>query len=63
MAAVGSGPVAGLWWAGVLPWLLVQKAEQVLARAGLHGQQGEEAQVLRKKHLESTDRGLTLAHH
>ena len=22
MAAMGSGPVARLWWAGVLPWLL-----------------------------------------
>lgn len=57
MAAVGSGPVTHLWWAEVLPWLLEKKAEQVLARAGLYRQQGEEAHVLRKKHLESTDQG------
>ena len=57
MAAVGSGPVTHLWWAEVLPWLLEKKAEQVLARAGLYRQQGEEAHVLRKKHLEFTDQG------
>lgn len=61
MVAVGSGPVTHLWWAEVLPWLLEKKAQQTLAGAGLHGQQREEAQVLRKKHLESTDQGFTLA--